>query len=135
MQFELSSDYHLDHQIYFLGTLIGEIYQGSRCTINYRIHDGNQVGISLGFWSRFKNFVQIFRKLDQIRVQQLALRKIFLQVSENVFQGSLSSPGLHFTAVCNRSVIVRLNYFFNPQFRRQNRFDQTLFRLIFIMLT
>jgi glycosyltransferase involved in cell wall biosynthesis len=133
-KFDLSSNYFLDHQIYFLATLIGEIHQGSIPTVNYRIHKGNQVGISSGALDSHKNVTRFFYKLNQIKVQQFALKKIFDQVSEVISDESLILLTRHFRAIHSQSLIVRLQYLFHPQFHRQKRLDQIAFRLIFVML-
>jgi glycosyltransferase involved in cell wall biosynthesis len=133
-ELDFSANYFLDHQIYFLGSLIGEIHQGSIYTINYRIHPGNQVGISSGALDLFSNLSRVFDKVNQIKVQQLALKKIFFQIAKLIPQDSTYVPSQHFSAVYSRNVIVRFKYFFYPQFRRQKRLDQILFRLVFVLL-
>jgi glycosyltransferase involved in cell wall biosynthesis len=133
-ELDLSTNYFLDHQIYFLGSLIGEIHQGASYSINYRIHPGNQVGISAGALNLFASFSRAIDKLNQIKRQQLALKKIYFQIAKLIPQDSTYVPSRHFSAVYSRNVIIKLKYFFHPQFRRQKRLDQILFRLVFVLL-
>ena len=131
---DLSTNYFLDHQIYFLATLIGKIYQGSKYTVNYRIHKNNQVGISSGHWAQYINIVRIFSKLNQIKVQQSAMKKIYLQIIENIPRESRILLRTHFRALDSRNMIVRLKYSLHPRFQRRKRLHQIAFKLLFLML-
>jgi glycosyltransferase involved in cell wall biosynthesis len=133
-KFDLNSNYFLDHQIYFIGTLVGEIIQGSKYTVNYRIHRNNQVGIRTGVASLLKHLLKYKTKLNLIRNQQKTLENLFLQMGDKVPRELVSHVKAHFRYISSSSVMIRSKYFFHPLFKRQRSIDQFIFRLIFIKL-
>ncbi len=133
-KFDLSANYFLDHQIYFIGALIGEIIQGSKYTVNYRIHYNNQVGIRFGAFSSIKYFLNFKIKLELIKKQQKTLENLFLQMGDKISKDLVNHVNTHFECISSSSAIVRARYFFHPVFKRQKAFDQYIFRLIFIKL-
>jgi glycosyltransferase involved in cell wall biosynthesis len=133
-KFNLSSNYFLDHQIYFIGALVGEIIQGSKYTVNYRIHHNNQVGIRTGVASLLKQLLKYKAKLDLIRNQQKTLENLILQMSDEIPMDSLNRVKAHFRFISSSSVLIRSKYFFHPLFKRQRSIDQFIYRLIFIKL-
>lgn len=133
-RFNLSTNYFLDHQIYFIGTLLGEIIQGSKYTVNYRIHENNQVGISSGAASLFKYLLSYKIKVDQIRNQQKTFENLFLQMGDELPRDLVNQVKAHFRNISSSSAILRGKYFFHPIFKRQKHIDQFIYRLIFIKL-
>lgn len=133
-KFDLSPNYFLDHQIYFIGALVGEIIQGSKYTVNYRIHHNNQVGIRSGAASILKPSLKYKNKLEQLRNQQKTLENLFLQMGDEIPKEIVTRVKAHFRSTSSSSAITRSKYFFRPLFKRQNGFDQFIFRLIFIKL-
>jgi glycosyltransferase involved in cell wall biosynthesis len=133
-RFDLSSNYFLDHQIYFIGALVGEIIQGSKYTVNYRIHDSNQVGISFGASALLKHLLKYRIKLELIRNQQKTLKNLFLQLVDEIPEEVVNRVKAHFRYTSSSSAMIRSKYFFHPLFKRQKGIDQFIYRLIFIKL-
>jgi glycosyltransferase involved in cell wall biosynthesis len=133
-KFDLSTNYFLDHQIYFIGTLLGEIIQGSKYTVNYRIHENNQVGINAGAASFLKHLLNYKLKLDLIRKQQKIFENLFLQLGDEEPKETINQVKAHFRYISSSSAMCKIKYFFHPIFKRQKSIDQFIYRLIFLKL-
>ena len=127
-KFPLQSNMHIDHQLYFLFSFIGEVLQGDEITVNYRLHDENQVGISrrLEAIAYPKKFLA---NLKELKKSQNCIFELFGSASKDAPIQNIGAIQGHFDAIYGNP-LVRISYALHPVFRREKRLDQFLFRLL-----
>jgi len=124
-EIELLSDLHIDKQLYFLASALGNVIQGEAETVFYRLHDKNQVGIG-----RQHDFI---RMTSQLLRDQKGLEILFNRVKNHISPERTRLLNRHFQSI-NGYKPRRFLYAIFPSFRREKPLDQFLFQVLFALI-
>ena len=115
---------HYDSWIYLLIAALGDCKYISMCLVNYRIHEGNLVGLRKLSFRRIAQSVSSFvQQADYLFANLEALQNTELKISLEKFLGAISEPRL----------IRRAQQVYRLQIKRQSKVDQLIFKLGLIL--
>jgi glycosyltransferase involved in cell wall biosynthesis len=124
-----STGTHLDWQLYFLHTCVGNVVQGHRIGVNYRIHDKNQVGFR-DSWFNAEIF-QVQKLLFRLRTARLDFVSIYEQL-KLLPQPPKIGKAIEYFSEGNRNFFYRLSKFYRVPFHRSKRIHQVVFVILYI---
>jgi len=128
----LRSDFYIDWQLYFLHASLDSLVQGSNFGVFYRIHTENSVGVR----SR-KSIKRTIKSGNILRNYSFAIdvfSDLFMQIEENVSNTNKTIIE-KFLYQAREGIFRRVRYSLKPEFRRSTTFDQSVFRVLNVLVT
>ena len=126
---EFDQELFIDQQIYFCFSALGSVFQGADRTVQYRLHDKNQVGVR----SLSNSILRLKQalKYDNLKNTRHSLTRL-AEINSKQFPELLSSfTRKHFYGL-DGHFINRIKYALRPNFERESWLDQVIFQVMII---
>ena len=122
---------YLDHQLYYVFSMIGKVIQGSTASVNYRVHENNMVGIRKHDFKSIQKIIKDIQNKKYIE-QRIHFENQFSHL-KNMFVIQEQEELVAYFNSARSDLFARLRYSLNPWFVRENKIDQLLFRILFVL--
>jgi glycosyltransferase involved in cell wall biosynthesis len=115
---------HWDWHLYLIFILMGHIRYLDQPTVNYRLHDSNEIGI--------RRFLGVKQVISEVIFKLSESEKIFNKLKKELPSAITFKISNHFETIQSGRFLDVMNYLRNPFFKRTNKIDH--FILLFVIL-
>lgn len=115
-----------DKWIYLVASYRGTVIYDSEPHIYYRQHEGNVVGMSIGFLHLFKD------KARYVLQNKGTLRQQLINFAQ-LYHGCTEKDELVQTLINSNTLAGRLRIFFGKNFKRQEKMDQIITKCLYLI--